>query len=113
MTYFNTPLSVVNPHILALSAPLGTPVPKEADSMQSGYMDDINFILACLEGCFPYNSGSLHHNNTGAQYQGNPVSTLLPLEKEAANICHIMSTSLPLSLPGSCPPTTPTREVSL
>jgi hypothetical protein len=75
MTYFNAPFGVVNPHI---HSSLAAPVSKEADSMQSGYMDDINFILACLEGCFPYNSGSPHHNNTQSQSQGGPVSTFPP-----------------------------------
>jgi hypothetical protein len=52
---------------------------QEADSMQSGYMDDINFILACLEGCFPDNSRTLHHHNTEYQSQGDPVSTFPPV----------------------------------
>jgi hypothetical protein len=75
MTYFNAPLGVVNPYI---HSPLGTPVSKEVNSMKSGYMDDITFILARLEGCFPYDSGSLHHNDTGCQYKGGPVSTFPP-----------------------------------
>ena len=46
--------------------------------MRSGIMDDINFILASLEGRFHYDSGPFHYNNTGSQSQGSPVSTIPP-----------------------------------
>ncbi|KAF8262047.1 hypothetical protein EI94DRAFT_1744552 [Lactarius quietus] len=66
--------------------PLCTPASKEDDSIiRSGYIDDINFILACLEGCFLYEGGTLHDSNTGFQ------------SESVTNIRHIMSTSPPLS----------------
>lgn len=74
----------MTPTVLVLSirthSLLGVPVSKETSSysMQFGIMDDINFIFACFEGCLPYNSGTHHHNNTGSQSQGGPVSTSLP-----------------------------------
>ena len=69
MTDFNASFGITN-----FRTPLGSPSFKGDSTMQSSYLDDISFILACLEGSFPYNSGMLP-NNTGFQSEGGVVST--------------------------------------
>lgn len=104
---FNASFGIANSRT---SPSLGAPTSEEGDStMQFGYLDDINFILACLEGGFFYDSGTLPRNSTGFQSENDPVNTS-PSRRETTNI---ISISLPRSLLGSCLPTAPTSGLVL
>ncbi|KAF8261585.1 hypothetical protein EI94DRAFT_1789386 [Lactarius quietus] len=65
---------VANP---STSPPMSAPTSEEPDSTtKSGYLDEINFMLACMEGSFLYESGTLPHDSTGSQPEGGPSTTV-------------------------------------
>jgi hypothetical protein len=72
---FNTSFGIANPRA---SPPLTAPTSEQVDLSTQAIMDDINFMLACLEGSFLYDSGTLPQNSTGFQSAGGPVSTFPP-----------------------------------
>lgn len=73
---FNASFRIANPRT---SPTLRAPTSEEVDlTMQAGVLDDINFILACMEGSFLYDSGTLPHNSTEIQPEGGPVSAFHP-----------------------------------
>ena len=52
--------------------------PTEIDpATQAGYMNDINFLMAYMEGSLPYESGTLPNDSTPIQPGAGPVSTFL------------------------------------
>ena len=75
MTDFNAHFGITNLRAHSQSS-LGALASKEHDSItRSGYIDDINFTLASLEGRSPHNSGTFPYNDAGFQSEVSPVST--------------------------------------
>ena len=58
--------------------PTSAPPSVEFDpETRAGYMNDINFLMAYMEGSFPYKSGTLPKESTPIQPEAGPVSTFL------------------------------------
>ena len=58
--------------------PMSAPTSVEIDpATQAGYMNDINFLMAYMEGSLPYESGTLPNDSTPIQPEAGPVSTFL------------------------------------
>jgi hypothetical protein len=71
--HFDITANLLRPHS---QSSLGASASEEHDSViRSGYIDDINFTLASLEGRFPHNSGTFPYKDTGFQSEVSPVST--------------------------------------